>query len=98
MNEKRILEVKPVLPPDAKLAAFDRSIPQWPYIFAQVAKEKETNATRTMVKLIAIVLLLGAVREGKEVFDQFSYRQSEGEWALDVSDFTRWEEALQEIL
>jgi hypothetical protein len=78
--------------------SLDIQVPQWPYIFAQVMLEDETNLDRAGIKLIALVKLALRNNSKGQVLEPFSCQSSDEGWELNTNRLLEWERALKSIL
>jgi hypothetical protein len=89
--------IRPIKHITQNLDFMDRITPQWPYIFATVAKEKETFVDRATTKLVALVQMSQALNKPGIVgapLENITCGKFDGVWELDWEKFMHWEKVV----
>lgn len=98
MNPRQTEEIRPIIRHDANYDFMGDPAPQWPYLLAQVAKEREDNPERALLKLVVLVGRVKSAGEFGATSPRFSCGRFDNEWSLEIADFMQWEHSIKEVL
>lgn len=90
-------EIMPILPLSLDLDFVDDLVEQWPYIFAQIIAERETQAQNSTLKLVTILETVKKNNGPGQPLKRFACPKFDDKWLMTEGDWLRWKEAFNSV-